>query len=253
MDKAAYLEMDNLEATNWWFVSRRRILDSIISTLRLRTDSNIIEIGSGTGGNLEMLAKYGSVTAVEMDSLPLALSHNKNISGVQILQGFLPNNLGINSDRKFDLVCILDVLEHIEKDHASLIAIKKLLSPNGRLLVTVPAYQWLWSSHDEYNHHKRRYTKRGLKHDLQNAGLTVLKSSYFNFFLFPIAVFARLSEKLTWIETKSSGVTMNSVFLNHLFRIIFTSEKLLARFSVFPYGLSIWAVAEVNNDHFRAI
>lgn len=242
MDKAAYIEMDELEGSNWWFVARRRILDSVIKPLIRQNHSRILEIGSGTGGNLAMLASYGDVTAVEMEKLPLNLSLNKKIPRVKILQGYLPDHLNFPVTDRFDLVCMLDVLEHIDEDGKSLITVKNLISSHGKLLITVPAYQWLWSSHDDFNHHKRRYTKKRLRTDLESAGFTVEQISYFNTLLFPLAVASRFIEKITGTK-KASGVGGLSQTTNRIFKFIFSLEATLINRGLLKYGLSILAVS----------
>lgn len=246
MDKAAYIEMDQLEATNWWFVARRLILRKILDGMELRQNSKILEIGSGTGGNLEMLSQYGEVTAVEMEKLPFELSLKKASPNVKIQKGFLPDNLNVKHS-EFDVVCLLDVLEHIDQDEESLNAVKSLLSSQGKLLITVPAYSWLWSSHDVFNHHKRRYTKKQLISDLECAGFNVFNCSYFNTYLFPVAVGVRLWERLFSRKETNVGVDNKSKFTNAVLLSIFATERHLFPKKVMPFGLSIWAVAGISN------
>lgn len=247
MDQAAYIEMDELEGSNWWFVARRQILDSVIKKLIRQKQSRILEIGSGTGGNLAMLASYGEVTAIEMEKLPFDFSINKQIPRVEIFQGYLPDHLGIPETDPFDLVCMLDVLEHIEEDDKSLRTVRKFISSNGKLLLTVPAYQWLWSSHDDFNHHKRRYTKKRLKSDLESAGFTVEKISYFNTLLFPLAAASRLIEKISG-TSKASGVGSVSPTTNKILRFIFSLETKLVHYGILQYGLSILAVCSTSKQ-----
>src|SRR4029077_81559 len=133
-----------------------------ISRLKLPPKPRILEIGSGTGGNLVMLSSFGQVSAVEMDASARSIALQKTDGRFDIRAGFCPGGIPF-ANEKFDLICLFDVLEHIEEDIATLVAVKGLLASGGRVLMTVPAQQWLWSAHDEFLHHKRRYAARELR------------------------------------------------------------------------------------------
>ncbi len=169
MNPAAYLEMAETEATHWWFVGRRVILAGMIEALRLPSHATILEVGCGTGGNLPMLARYGEISAFEMDGNARIIAINKTQSRFDIQPGGCPDDLPFQ-DRRFDLICMFDVLEHIERDVDTLVALGKLLKPNGRLLITVPAYQWMYGAHDEFLQHKRRYSAPLLSANVAAAG-----------------------------------------------------------------------------------
>ena len=100
------------------------------------------------------------------------------------------------ADGAYDLVAILDVIEHIDEDVAGLQRAGRKLKPGGRILITVPAFPWMWSAHDVVNHHKRRYTRRTLKALVADAGLKLEMMSWFNSLLFPLAAAARLAGRL---------------------------------------------------------
>ena len=244
MEIDAYLEMEELENSHWWFVGRRKLINSLINRNFDGFAIDILEIGCGTGGNLEMLSHYGSVTGIEMNVYALgsaAASLNES-SPVILRQGFAPHNLNLLDGAKFDLICMLDVLEHIPEDIESLLVVKDLLKPGGKAIWTVPSYQWLWSAHDDFNHHKRRYTKRKLKQDLVSCGFQIDGAGYFNSFLFPIAAVARMLQKLLHVKT-SKGVKMPNWMINKILKTIFSSERFISQRSLFPFGLSIWALA----------
>lgn len=232
--------MADTEACHWWFSARRVLLSSIISRLTLSSNARILEIGSGTGGNLEMLSAFGRVSALEMDETARSIANKKTLDRFDIRAGFCPTDIPFTNE-KFDLICLFDVLEHIEKDFATLVAIKKLLADGGRILVTVPAYQWLWSKHDEFLHHKRRYSASDLRKKIIAAGLSAEKLSYFNMLLFPLAVSARLKDRL--LEAPSaSGTGIPAAPLNELLYRIFSAERHLLEKMSLPFGVSLLAI-----------
>lgn len=240
MSPEAYLEMENLEKTHWWYHGRRKVIKEQISLLDLPENASILEIGCGTGGNLKMLSAYGHVSAIETNDFArkVAIKNNKNIA--EIYPGSAPNNIPFKNV-KFDLICMFDVLEHIEDELSTLNALKKILAPNGKIILTVPAYQWLWSTHDEYHHHYRRYSKKNIIFIASELGFYINKISFFNTLLFPIAAAMRL---LTRVINKKNHTQTNhpSRFINKILITIFSSESKILKISNFPFGLSLIAV-----------
>lgn len=236
MNPEAYVNMRKTEAIHWWFKARREIISSTIKKLELPDDAEILEIGCGTGGNLSMLSAFGNVSAIEKDSSAISFAQQKTGNKYDIRYGSCPTEIPFTS-KKFDLICMLDVLEHIKDDQETIHTLKKLLKKNGYFLLTVPAYSWLWGAHDKFLHHYRRYTLKDIN-QLAIPELQMIKISYFNTLLFPIVVAVRLKEKI-FNASKASGEEVPSGFLNYILNIIFRSEKhLLNRFSL-PFGVSI--------------
>ncbi|HEY5140824.1 MAG TPA: methyltransferase domain-containing protein, partial [Methylococcales bacterium] len=195
-----------------------------------------------TGGNLQMLAKFGEVSALEMDANAREIASNKTDNLYDIRAGYCPDEIPFHGQR-FDLICMFDVLEHIEHDIETLMAIKQLLMKNGRILITVPAYQWLYGAHDEFLHHKRRYSANQLRKKIAVAELRPVKISYFNTILFPLAAIARLKDKLSG-NTSATGTSVPPIPINNFFRTLFSAERfLLERFNL-PYGVSLLCVLE---------
>lgn len=242
MTPAAYAEMAAVQEAHWWFAARRGILRSRLERLRLAPDADILEIGSGTGANLDLLAEFGRVVGLEMSPEALGFARQRPCSrggAVTLRLGRCPEDLA--DLHQFDLICMFDVLEHIEEDGASLAAAATRLKPGGRLLLTVPSYQWMWGPHDEYLHHKRRYSRRTIAERCAEAGLAVHQLSHFNTLLFPLAVAGRLYEKAAGRTTAAAATPAAPI--NSALRCTFALERhLLARMRL-PFGLSLMVVA----------
>ncbi len=241
MEDIVYKDMISQEKDHWWFKARREILDDYLHKLQLPQNANILEIGCGTGGNIPILKKYGNVKAIEMDEF--AIGYAKH-TGAEIRQGYLPENFPY--DEKFDLICMFDVLEHIEKDEETLKVINNFLKPSGILFITVPAYQWLYGSHDKLLQHKRRYSKSDLVQKLNSHKFKITKISFFNTLLFPLVLVARVLDIIGNSDTSTGYGTPNKL-LNSLFYNIFKSEKKPLQYINFPFGTSLIVISRRIN------
>jgi SAM-dependent methyltransferase len=240
MEADAYLDMAASETRHWWFRGRRQVLDAVIGQLALPRPARILELGSGTGGNFVMLARYGQVTAVEMNEVAREISLRKTAAVRDVRPGFLPNDLNLG-DQLFDLVCAFDVLEHVEEDEATLRTLRDCLAPGGVGVLTVPAFAWLWGPHDTQLHHKRRYAKAELRRKIRAAGLKIERLTYSNMLLFPAAVLARAADKI-FRRAHSTGDGTPPAALNEAFAAVFGFERHLLGVMDFPVGLSLLAV-----------
>ncbi|MEE9388225.1 MAG: class I SAM-dependent methyltransferase [Paracoccaceae bacterium] len=232
--------MNEQESSHWWFRARRDIIRKTIQKLvRLPESANILEAGCGTGGNLLMLRELGELDAFEYDSSARHIAEEK--SGMAIPAGELPDKLP-HGAKKYDLIGLFDVLEHIENDRATLSKLGDRLADGGKIFVTVPALPWLWSQHDEHHHHYRRYTRASLQKTADEAGLRLQHSFYANFFLLPVAIGLRAMKKL--LKSAAPDDTLPPSWLNRvLYRVFSTEQHFVGRIGM-PVGLSVFAVLE---------
>ena len=240
MDRRVYDRMAEHDSTHWWYRARRDILaDYLAREGRLPANARILEIGCGTGHNLPMLAQFGEVDAIEIDPAARAVAGQR--LGKAVGEAPLPTLPGVPAGH-YDLIAVLDVVEHIEDDVAALRAMRERLAPGGKILITVPAHQWMWSAHDVVNHHHRRYSKATLVKAIEAAGMRPRKLGYFNSLLFPLAAGARIVGRLTGRE--DSDDTPPAAPLNALFEKIFRLERHLVGRMPMPPGVSIMTLAE---------
>ena len=202
--------------------------------------ARILDAGCGSGRNMVELARHGSVTGIELSDTSVALARARGAGEVlagSILELPFP-------DSSFDLAVSLDVIEHLEDDLGALRELRRTVAPGGSLLVTVPAYQWLWSGHDEINHHHRRYTRRSLQRVAEQAGWHQARTTYFNSLLLPVAIVLRILDRVNTKTTESSlDLWVPPEPLNWaLERPLALEAALIKRGGRIPAGLSLLAV-----------
>lgn len=232
--------MHSLEDHHWWFAGRRRIVGRIISSLHLPPKVRILDAGCGTGGNLRFLSQFGEVTGVELDDNAAALARMRG--PWPVLKGSLPEGMPF-SGPQFDLIVLLDVLEHIDDDITSLRTLCSLLLPGGYLVLTVPAFPLLWSTHDEEHYHKRRYRAPELRKAIQRGGLELPYLSYFNTWLFPPVAAVRMARRVFPSDKVGRDVRMPGTIINGILKSIFGSERHWIGRVRMPFGVSLLAVA----------
>jgi SAM-dependent methyltransferase len=241
MDRIVYDRMAAHDSTHWWYRARRDILSDYLErygALPPPADARILEIGCGTGHNLPMLGRFGRVDAIEID--PAAREVAAERLGRPVGEAPLPGLPGVPRGR-YDLVAVLDVVEHIEDDVAALAAMRGLLAPGGKVLIAVPAHQWMWSAHDVVNHHHRRYSRKRLAAAVRAAGMRPEKLGYFNSILFPLAAGARLLGRVTGRD--DSDDSPPPPLVNKAFEAVFRLERhLVGRVPMAP-GLSLLTLA----------
>lgn len=171
------------EDRHWWFASRTRAIMAYLDRyVGAGKDLRILDIGCGAGNMAHHLAAYGQVVGVDPYPKPLEVARQRGLDVRQGSATALPF-----AEKSFDLVALLDTVEHVADEAAVFEECRRVLKPGGKLLVTVPAFMWLWSNNDVVNAHERRYTRAELKQKLESLGMRVLQTSYNNFFIFPLA------------------------------------------------------------------
>lgn len=240
MDRIVYDRMAAHDSTHWWYRARREILSDYLKRFgNLPKDARLLEIGCGTGHNLPMLARFGQVEAIEIDPAARAIASER--LGRPVGDAPLPELPGIERDA-YDLIAVLDVIEHIADDVAALKAMAECLKPTGKILIAVPAHQWMWSAHDVVNHHHRRYSKATLACAIAAAGLKHNGLRWFNSLLFPLAAASRIAGRLTGKDDSDDSPPPGPV--NALFEGIFGLERhLVGRVPLTP-GVSIVTLAQ---------
>jgi SAM-dependent methyltransferase len=238
MERAVFDRMAEHDQVHWWYVARRRILAELIARHAAPPEGGrILEIGCGTGHNFDMLRAFGRLDAIEVDGEARALASRR--LGHAVGSAPLPALDGV-ADRAYALVALLDVLEHIDDDVASLRSIAAKLAPGGKILLTVPANRWMWSAHDVVHHHKRRYSKASLQLTIKKAGLKPELVTHFNSLLFPLAAAARIAGKVA--GKTASDDRLPPAPLNGLFTGIFGLERHLVGRVPLPFGVSLVAI-----------
>ena len=203
----------------------------------------ILDIGSGAGGTLRELETYGPAVGVDISPRAVDCCRRRGCRRlVRVGEGSLPF-----AAASFDLLIALDVIEHIGDDRAALKDYRRLLRPGGRLLLTVPAYRWLWSWHDQVNHHRRRYTRRSLGKVLAEAGLVEERLTYYCFLLFLPVALVRVLEKtlarLIGYRREELAFRIPPLPVNRLLTRLFAAERHWLRRRGFPFGSSLLALA----------
>jgi SAM-dependent methyltransferase len=245
MQQHTYAIMYEVEGAHWWFAGRRRILDAFLSEIAPTLPAaetggraRILDVGCGTGANLEMLARYGDAEGVDLSPEALAFCRARGLT--RVTEGAaeaLPF-----ADATFDLVTALDVVEHLDDDVAGLREMRRVLKVGGCALLFVPAFQWLWGVQDDVSNHRRRYTLAELRRAVAAAGLRVERATYANVtFLAPI-LFGRLLMRATGARPASEN-NLNVAALNGLLGRVLGAERHWLRRANLPVGVSAICVA----------
>lgn len=244
MEIAEYEKMYKFEEKYWWWVGKREIVKDILDRLNLNS-TNILDTGCGTGFNLNYLKDYGNVVGLDFskDALNFCkMRGNKNLVQANAEQVPFKGDM-------FDLIVTLDLLEHLD-DNKTLKEFYMALKSTGYLIVTVPAFEFLWSEHDEALHHKRRYNKAQLRDILELNGFIIENISYWNFFLFLPIVAMRLIKRRMKSEEIETDVKELPPIINRFLASILRIENHIISHSVnLPFGVSIVCVCKKSEGN----
>ena len=245
MQEQYYRVIYDTELVHWWACGRRRILSSVLRQLTPPQRPLLVaDVGCGMGSTLGMLSEFGTVVGI--DTSPTALSFSRERGHPMLVAGSLP---GLPfADESFDVVCALDVIEHIDDDFTAAKELWRVCKPGGLLLITVPAYQWLWSEHDDVNEHKRRYTRPRLRESFAQVPVEYLKLSYMNTWLAPPVMLVRWVKRMFRKTPKRSAELKSDVYMlprpiNRALERLFASEAIWLRHGSLPFGISVLCAA----------
>jgi len=235
MDLNAYTLEAEIEEHHWWFVGRRRLFAQLLTDLAVPRDAAILDVGTSTGTNLRLLKGlgYSNVTGVDRSPQAIEFCSAKGLGPVELGDVC---NLPF-ADGSFDVVFATDIIEHVDNDMSALQELSRVLKPNGRVLITVPAFQVLWGVQDEVGHHKRRYRLKELVDKVLAAGFRPLQQYYFNYLLFlPILAARMLLKVFRFGVTNENQLT--TPLLNRILLKIFTFDVRTAGKVRAPFGVS---------------
>jgi SAM-dependent methyltransferase len=243
MQEEAYLKITELQATHWWFVGARHIYRALLETGRGKAANTIrlIDIGCGTGGNLELLSEYGPVAAMDISLQALLEIKIRPVLGlVQASSDALPF-----AENSFDVANLLGVIEHLDDDLAALREAGRVCSQGGFITLLTSAFPILWSHHDVANRHRRRYRLGQLEDRLRKAGLAPRILTYQNFFVFPPTLIVRLLQQL---HPKPPGIDVGRPpkLLNSVLIGLARLEAFLIRKVRLPFGVDLVALCHVD-------
>jgi SAM-dependent methyltransferase len=243
MQQGVLERMLHIEERHWWFRARQEILLDLLRRW-VPAGGRVLDVGCGTGYFLGAANQEWEVWGLDPAPEAVAFCHTRGLTRVR--QGTSDDLRSLDLPQ-VDAVTFFDVLEHLDNDQAALEAARTRLEPGGMVLATVPAYPWLWSQHDEWNHHRRRYTTKTLGSLLRSAGLEPTVLTYYNSRLFPLAVLSRLLTRRRGEEGPSESLLpVPAAPLNQLLYRVFRSEGRRLTGSQphpFRFGLSLLTVA----------
>ncbi len=239
MKKYLYEELFNLEDKHWWHIAKRTIVYQLIEKYAEKKNPRILDIGCGTGKNIEKFKNLGTVYGLDSSTEALKFCKRRGLKNL-ILGSAEKIPL---KEKSFDMITLLDVLEHTD-DNKTLKESYRILRKDGFMIITVPAFKWLWSKWDMILHHRRRYTSDSLIAILERNNFQVRKISYMYSFLVLPALIIRMIKSISIKQPYSSDFKLSSSLLNFIMNKITKFESFFVKYFGIPIGTSIIAVAQ---------
>jgi SAM-dependent methyltransferase len=236
-----------LEESYWWYIARRKIIMDQLHSLFMNKHKKplLLDVGCGTGKNLIDFSEFFETYGVDASIEAINFCRRRGLNNIKILDSFNTKLIKNPFHKKFDMITMLDVLEHIQNDIQYLKIIKKWLKKDGMLFLTVPAYQWLWSGEDHVSNHFRRYSKKQLLETISRSGFTIKKISYFNTFLFPLQAFTLLMKRWLFPESiNQTNLHEMPKIINELLERIMSAELPFLKTIDFHFGGSILCICQ---------
>lgn len=241
MKRITYEIESDIETSHWWFVGRRALLHMLLSVPDASRPSLLVDVGCGVGSNLMLFDSMG-YRVIGLDSEIYSLSYaRKRHPSISLINGDLLT-LPLKPD-SIDLIIATDILEHLEEDTRGIREIHRTLKKEGRAVFTAPAFKFLWGTQDIAGMHQRRYSKKELLKKIEGQGFRVIRSSYFNFLLFFPILLVRWGVRCLNLTIQSEN-RINFPLMNYILRQIFLLEPYLLRYISFPFGVSIFCIAQ---------
>ncbi len=231
MEQRAYELLSNIE-DSWWYWGRAKIVQRLLSKYATKRTRSILDYGAGKGGMFEVWSTFSK----NVDAYEPSVTAREEVQKRRYAHVFATEAEALHTT--YDIISLCDVLEHIENDVDTLRRIGASLANDGNVIVTVPAFQWLWSEHDTQHHHFRRYTTSDLRRVFDAAGLEVTYVSYWNMSIFFPAALMRLLG-----ESGASTLCLPTI-LDSCLRAVLSIEVALMRFFPLPFGLGVVIVGK---------
>jgi SAM-dependent methyltransferase len=239
LEDHVYQQLYDLEDGHWWFRGRRAVLWALLRRAGLPERPRVLDAGCGTGRNLAEFGRLGTARGVDPSPQAIAFCRRRGLGDVA--------EAGLEAlpfaDGAFDLILATDVLEHVQLDDVAASELRRVAAPGALLVVTVPAYRWLWSHHDDSHHHLRRYSAPRLRARLSAAGWRPVLLTYFNTLLLPPIALVRLTAR----RRRRTDYELTEGPLNRVLELPMRAEAaLIERGWRFPAGVSIGAVCRAQ-------
>ncbi len=239
LDRDYFENLARFAGKHWWHVARRELAAQALDGA-VPVGSVAVDAGCGIGTMLPVLRSLGAGTVVGVepseDACRIASARSPVVCSVA-------ERLPL-ADGSVSTLVSMDVVEHLNDDAAGLREYARVLAPGGTVMLQVPAYRWLWSAHDELVDHKRRYTARQLGAVVRGAGLRIVRETYYNAWLLPLAILVRRTPLQRLIKDSGESASYVSPPINRILIALSRLERALVRRFRLPFGVSILLVAE---------